>query len=93
MIKKNKLYSFLAFIFSACIYVVGQVEMTGQSEWINRSNLDKAPFVDAEVVENYGDIKIETPSDTYFYFLNTKYFTNSGSLHLHGDFDYRLFNN
>ena len=51
MIKKNKLYSFLAFIFSACIFVVGQVEMTGQSEWINRSNLDKAPFVDAEVVE------------------------------------------
>ena len=91
MIKKNKLYSFLAFIFSACIYVVGQVEMTGQSEWINRSNLDKAPFVDAEVVENYGDIKIETPSNTYYYFLNAKYFTNSGSLHLHGDFDYRLF--
>ncbi|SVD42608.1 uncharacterized protein METZ01_LOCUS395462, partial [marine metagenome] len=57
--------------------------------WINRSVLLETPHVNAVQVENRGVIEAATPDEVPFYFFNTQYFTNSGSIRIYKDFDYR----
>ena len=77
------------------VSVVGQNTKTGDdpknSVWINDSILDEAPYVNAEMVENRGVIEVGTPDNVPFYFFNTKYFTNSGSLNVRKDFQFSTF--
>ncbi len=77
------------------VSVFGQSIKTGDdpknSVWVNNSILNEAPFVDSEVVENTGTIDAATPDNVPFYFLNTKYFTNSGTINIRKDFDYSTF--
>ena len=59
--------------------------------WINRSVLLETPHVNAVQVENRGVIEAATPDEVPFYFFNTQYFTNSGSIRIYKDFDYRTY--
>ena len=59
--------------------------------WINNSVLVEAPQVNAVRVENRGVIEAATPDEVPFYFFNTQYFTNSGSIKIYKDFDYRTY--
>ena len=59
--------------------------------WINRSVLLETPHVNAVRVENRGVIEASTPDEVPFYFFNTQYFTNSGSIRIYKDFDYRTY--
>ena len=59
--------------------------------WINNSVLLETPHVNAVQVENRGVIEAATPDEVPFYFFNTQYFTNSGSIKIHKDFDYRTY--
>ena len=59
--------------------------------WINNSVLMEAPQVNAVRVENRGVIDATTPDEVPFYFFNTQYFTNSGSIKIYKDFDYRTY--
>ena len=59
------------------VSVSGQSTKTGDdpnSAWVNNSILEKAPYVNAEKVENRGVIDAATPDNVPFYFFNTKYF-------------------
>ena len=58
------------------------------SVWINNGILQEAPYVNAEKVENRGIIEAETPDNVPFYFYNTKYFTNSGTVNIRKDFSF-----
>ena len=74
--------------------VIGQNNKTGdvdQESWVNNSILDKAPYVNAKIVENRGLINVATPDNVPFYFFNTKYFTNSGTLNVRKDFQFSTF--
>ena len=51
--------------------------------WINRSVLMETPHVNAVRVENRGVIEAATPDEVPFYFFNTQYFTNSGSIRIY----------
>jgi hypothetical protein len=59
--------------------------------WINNSVLMETPHVNAVRVENRGVIEAATPDEVPFYFFNTQYFTNSGSIRIYKDFDYRTY--
>jgi len=59
--------------------------------WINRSVLLETPHVNAVRVENRGVIEASTPDEVPFYFFNTQYFTNSGTINIYRDFDYRTY--
>jgi hypothetical protein len=59
--------------------------------WINNSVLMETPQVNAVRVENRGVIEAATPDEVPFYFFNTQYFTNSGSIRIYKDFDYRTY--
>jgi len=59
--------------------------------WINNSVLMETPHVNAVRVENRGVIEAATPDEVPFYFFNTQYFTNSGSIKIYKDFDYRTY--
>ena len=59
--------------------------------WINRSVLLETPHVNAVQVENRGIIEAATPDEVPFYFFNTQYFTNSGTINIYRDFDYRTY--
>ena len=61
------------------------------SSWVNNSILEEAPYVNAERVENRGLIEAGTPDNVPFYFFNTKYFTNSGTINIRKDFQYSTF--
>ena len=83
-------------ISGVVVSVSGQSLKTGgdnseKSVWVNNSILEEAPYVNAEVVDNSGIIDAGTPDNVPFYFLNTKYFTNSGTLNIRKDFDYSTF--
>ena len=71
--------------------VLAQIEpsSTPDEAWVNRSILKEAPHVNAVVVENYSEMEITTPAETPFFFFNTQYFTNNGTIRLNSDFDYR----
>jgi hypothetical protein len=51
----------------------------------------ETPQVNAVRVENRGVIEAATPDEVPFYFFNTQYFTNSGSIKIYKDFDYRTY--
>ena len=61
------------------------------SVWVNNSILEEAPYVNAEKVENRGIIDAATPDNVPFYFFNTKYFTNSGTVNIRKDFEFSTF--
>ena len=61
------------------------------SVWVNNSILEEAPYVNAEKVENRGVINAATPDNVPFYFFNTKYFTNSGTVNIRKDFEFSTF--
>ena len=61
------------------------------SVWVNNSILEEAPYVNAEKVENRGVIDAATPDNVPFYFFNTKYFTNSGTVNIRKDFEFSTF--
>jgi len=61
------------------------------SVWVNNSILEEAPYVNAEKVENRGVIDAATPDNVPFYFFNTKYFTNSGTINIRKDFEFSTF--
>ena len=77
------------------VSVSGQSTKTGDdpknSVWVNNSILDEAPYVNAEKVENRGVIDAATPDNVPFYFFNTKYFTNSGTINIRKDFEFSTF--
>ena len=78
------------------VSVSGQSTKTGgdnpqDSVWVNNSILEEAPYVNAEKVENRGLIEAATPDNVPFYFFNTKYFTNSGTINIRKDFEYSTF--
>ena len=93
-------YSMCLILGMACSGVVvsvsGQSTKTGGdssqgSVWINNSILEEAPYVNAEKVENRGVIEAATPDNVPFYFFNTKYFTNSGTINIRKDFEFSTF--
>ncbi len=102
MVNLIKLYRcsmclFLGITFSGVfVSVSGQSTKTGGdssqgSSWVNNSILEEAPYVNAERVENRGLIEAGTPDNVPFYFFNTKYFTNSGTINIRKDFQYSTF--
>ena len=56
--------------------------------WINHSVVE-TPHINAVQVENRGVIEAVTPDEVPFYFFNTQFFTNSGTIRIEKDFDYR----
>ena len=102
MVNLKKLYRyskclFLGMAFSGVfVSVSGQSTKTGGdssqgSVWVNNSILEEAPYVNAERVENRGLIEAGTPDNVPFYFFNTKYFTNSGTINIRKDFQFSTF--
>ena len=88
---------FFGIAFSGVVVSVsGQSTKTGGdnpqgSVWVNNSILEEAPYVNAEKVENRGLIEAATPDNVPFYFFNTKYFTNSGTINIRKDFEFSTF--
>jgi len=83
-------------ISGGVVSVSGQSTKTGDdnskgSVWLNNSILEEAPYVNAEKVENRGLINAATPDNVPFYFFNTKYFTNSGTINIRKDFEFSTF--
>ena len=95
--RMNLYFKFVARAWMALAFIGIELSVFAQTEpsstpdevWVNRSILNEAPHVNAVVVENYSEMEITTPAETPFFFFNTQYFTNNGTIRLNSDFDYR----